>query len=829
MRPSPRWPVLRSYDADHLRRIAMPLGGIGTGTVSLGGRGDLRDWEIVNRPAKGFQPANAFFAIWARRAGRPPVTRMLAGPVDPADYEGDRGCRVANHGLPTFRNVRFDAAYPLAQVHLSDSDVPLSVRLEAFNPLVPGDADASGIPVAVLRYILRNRTNRPVAAAVCGNLQNFIGNDGTTALARRNRNRFRAGHRIRGLFLNSTGVPADAETWGTIALVTTARAGVSHRTSWATLSWGGALLDYWDDFSADGALDGRDLAHQDLPIASLAVRLHVPPHAERSVTFLLAWHFPNRRTWTPAKTGGDPEIVGNHYARRDADAWAVVQRVGPRLSDLEERTVRFVRAFVAADLPGPAKEAALFNLSTLRSHTVFRTADGHLYGWEGCDDRKGCCHGSCTHVWNYENALGFLFGDLSRRMREVEFLHATDARGHMSFRVDVPLSRATGHGLAAADGQMGAIMRAYRDWKLCGDDAWLRRLWPQVRRAMEFCWIAGGWDADRDGVMEGCQHNTMDVEYFGPNPQMTGWYLGALRACELMAAHLGQCDFAATCRDLYTRGSRWMDRHLFNGDYYEHEVRPPAGQASIAPGLRHPSMGSRDLLDPELQLGSGCLVDQLVGQYMAHACGLGHLHAPANIRRTLASIKRHNWRTGFHGHFNQMRSFALGDSAGLLMCSYPRGRRSRRPFPYYNEVMTGFEYVAACGMLYEGMIDEGLECIAAVRERYDGWQRNPFDEAECGHHYARALASWTALLALTGFDYNASSGTMAFAVPTRPVTWFWSTGATWGTVRIKPCGRATTVRLTVWGGRLGLRRLVLRGIGEVTTSLLPASPRPGRP
>src|SRR5262245_53641996 len=229
----------------------------------------------------------------------------------------------------------------------------------------------------------------------------------------------------------------------------------------------------------------------------------------------------------------------------------------------------------------------------------------------------------------------------------------------------------------------------------------LRALWPRVRAALEFCWIPGGWDADRDGVMEGCQHNTMDVEYYGPNPQMGAWYLGALRACEEMARYVGETDFAATCRDLFERGSAWLDANLFNGEYYEHQIVPPAA-GKIADGLRHESMGAQNLAEPELQLGAGCLIDQLVGQYMAHICGLGYLLKPENVQKTLESLMHYNFKADLWSHFNHLRSFALQDEAAMLMATYPKGRRPKQPFPYYNEVMTGFEHQAAAHMLYEG-------------------------------------------------------------------------------------------------------------------------------
>jgi uncharacterized protein (DUF608 family) len=816
----PVWPVLTRYDAEHLSKAALPVGGIGTGTVSLGGRGDLRDWEVVNRPAKGFAPQNTFFALRTQTPDGEVVGRALEGPIEAFEFEGSHGSEASNHGLPRFRRCAFEAAYPLGQVVLSDPDVPLDVRLQAFNPLIPTDADRSGIPVAVVRFVLANKGDSPVAASVCANVQNFVGTDGVGGAPRANRNEPRESAGATGIFMVSDGVDPRAEQWGTLALATTRVGDVTYRTSWAETSWGGPLLDFWDDFVGDGRLEDRARGKDDAPVASLAVGVEIPPGGTGVVTYLLTWHFPNRRAWSYGP-GGEPwgygeSRVGNYYATRYRDAWDVVEKTVPALPQLEAKTLEFVDSFCASDLPNVVKEAALYNASTLRTQTCFRTDDGRFYGWEGCSDEEGCCLGSCTHVWNYEQATAFLFGDLSRSMRELEFLHATREDGHMSFRVDLPLERVTDWGLAAADGQMGCLMKLYRDWHLSGDDGMLRALWPKARKALEFCWIPGGWDADRDGVMEGCQHNTMDVEYYGPNPQMGGWYLGALRASEEMAAHLGENDFADACRDLFERGSAWMDENLFNGEYYEHEVRPPGQASAIAPGLRHEDMGAKDLSDPELQLGPGCLVDQLVGQYMAHVCGLGYLLDRGHVRRTLESVMEHNFRERvFFGHFNPMRTFALGDESALLMATYPRGNRPKRPFPYFGEVMTGFEYTAAVHMLYEGRVEDGLKCIGAVRDRYDGRKRSPFDEAECGHHYARAMASWAAVLALTGFRYSAVDHSVHFKATEAPSEVFWSNGYAWGTFVQRPFRDRVEVELTVSYGTLRVGRLALEGAGEV--------------
>jgi len=827
LRPNPDWPIVTQYDQDHLGRIALLLGGIGTGTVSLGGRGDLRDWEIVNRPAKGFRPGNAFFALYAKPSDRRARTRALEGPIEPSRYEGHSGCEIPNHGLPRFRNASFAAAYPFGQVLLSDPDVPLDVRIEAFNPLVPADPDTSGIPVAVLRFVLTNKTPSPVAASVCGSFNNFIGTDGSRGKAEGNINTWRASKKVRGIFMHSDKVDPCAEQFGTIALTTTARAGVTCSTRRAG-GGGRTLLDFWDEFSADGKLaeppQGAPCSHldEDAPMASLAASVRVPPRQTKTVTFLLTWHFPNRQTWTPIDEPagssdeggacGDPNRVGNYYTTQYADAWDVAEKTAARLKKLEADTLAFVRTFCECDLPAVVKEAALYTLTALRSQTSFRTEDGRFFAFEGCGDRSGSCHGSCTHVWNYEQATAFLFGDLARMMREVEFIHATDETGMMNFRVGLPLERARVASQAAADGQMGCLMKLYRDWQLSGDDDMLRTLWPKARKALEYCWLPGGWDADGDGVMEGCQHNTMDVEYYGPNPQMGGWYLGALRAAEEMARYLGEQDFAATCRDLFDRGSKWIDENLFNGEYYEQQIRPP-GDAPVAHRLRWSPPKNPDA--PDFQLGAGCLIDQLVGQYMAHICGLGYLLDPKKVRKTLRSIKKYNFNKDFFNHFNNMRTFALNDESAMIMASFPRGNRPNRPFPYYNEVMTGFEYTAAVGMLYEGQTSPAMECIEAVRERYKGNGRSPFDEAECGHHYARAMASWAAVLALTGFRYSGVDAAMTFAPACKPTRVFWSNGTAWGTCSQKPRRNSIEVELEVLHGKLKIGRLILTGFGSL--------------
>ncbi|MBN2653231.1 MAG: hypothetical protein JXR63_12700 [Spirochaetales bacterium] len=793
------WPLLKSYSGENLSKIALPIGGIGTGSVSINGYGEFQDWEIMNSPGKGFygtqydKPDNyiPFFCIYAKRDDGSKFSRGLMGPVDTKNYEHMEGY-APSHGIPRFRDVSFDTAYPFGIVNLDDLESPVSVRIKAFNPMIPGDADSSGIPIAVLTYEVTNKSNKNIEVAISGNIPNFVGQDGrefkvtshgrvpTGAL--KNSNRFFQDDKIKGLYLYSDRIIKSHRAHGSIAISTDNSGSVTYRTSWLDFWWGNSLLDFWEDFADNGELENRKSGNDATPWASLAVKEELLPNETKTFRFYITWHFPNRKIWNNT----DGSTIGNYYTTKYSDAKDVIIKTQPKIDMLEGKTIDFVETFVKSDIPEVLKEAALFNTSTLRTQTVFRIPSGHMMGWEGNMDQVGSCFGSCTHVWNYEQATPFLYGDLSMSMRDVEFNYSTRLNGQMSFRAALPLRKAKfGTGIPAADGQMGTILKMYRDWQLSGNDNFLRSSWPNIKKALAFAWEDSGWDSKKIGIMDGKQHNTMDVEYYGPNPQMGFWYLGALKAGGEMAKYLGDSDFAQECEVLYNSGSKWMEENLFNGEYFVHKI--PDNKK-----------------DAYFQLGDGCLVDQLVGQYLAHVCGLGYLADKEMIATTLESILKYNYKDNFHDHFNVMRSYVLGDEKGLLMAAYPYSR-PEFPFPYFTEVMTGFEYTVAAGLIYEGKRDQAIEVIKNIRDRFDGKKRNPFNEIECGNHYARAMASWGAYIAWTGFQYSAVSQIMH--ITDNPGSYFWSNGYSWGKISVS----SNDIRIEVLHGEINLKEIISGG------------------
>jgi hypothetical protein len=396
-------------------------------------------------------------------------------------------------------------------------------------------------------------------------------------------------------------------------------------------------------------------------------------------------------------------------------------------------------------------------------------------------------------------------------LRESEFLRNTDANGLMGFRSYLPDGKQIWP-KAAADGQMGCLIKLYREWRLSGDTEWLRRLWPNAKRALEFAWIENGWDGNRDGVAEGVQHNTYDVEFFGPNPLCGIYYLGALHAGEELARTLGDQDSAAEYHRLFVNGSRWFDQNLFNGEYFIQKIEGRE-ESQIAAGTRV-GMGAGNTLKPDYQMGDACLADQLLGQMQAHVAGLGYLLDEAHVRAALKSVYKYNYRPNLSEHVDLQRTYALNDEGGVVVATYPLGKRPEIPFPYFGEIWTGLEYQLAASLAFEGMTAEGLNIVDSVRRRFDGERRNPWNEPECGHHYARALASWGCFVAWSGFRYSAPQRELTLMPRTRRQAFrcFWSVPSGWGSFTHTLKSQEQRVIIQVAEGTVAVRTVAVNGL-----------------
>jgi uncharacterized protein (DUF608 family) len=436
-------------------------------------------------------------------------------------------------------------------------------------------------------------------------------------------------------------------------------------------------------------------------------------------------------------------------------------------SDLRQKSKLFADAFFSSDLPPAVLEAVSANLGILKSPTVLRQKDGRLWAWEGCHDQSGCCNGSCTHVWNYAQAIPNLFPSLERTLRETEFLVDQSSAGHQTFRANLPI-RILDHGwYAAADGQLGGIMKVYREWRISGDRKWLESLWPAVKQSMSFC--IEQWDPRHTGTIEEPHHNTYDIEFWGPEALCTGFYVGALTAAVKLGRELG--DNTSLYEELLTKGKKQMESELFNGAYFMQKTKweglnadDPVKMAKTSLGISY-SPEAMKILEkegPKYQYGNGCLSDGVLGLWIAAMCGIEDTILDAGkVENHLLSVYKYNFKRGLSDHVNPQRaSYAYGNEGGLILCSWPEGGQPTLPFVYSNEVWTGIEYQVAAHLMLTGHVNEGIKIVEACRNRYDGRIRNPFDEYECGHWYARAMSSYGMIQGLTGLRYDAVDKTL---------------------------------------------------------------------
>ena len=766
----------RTFEGEALSQVAFPLGGIGTGTISLGGSGQLQDWEIFNRPNKGFNLPYTFFAVRAKEEGRNPVARVLESRLLPP-YGKRHGLAVHTvSGLPRMREVRFTGSYPFAHIDFVEPELPINIELKAFNPFIPLNDLDSGLPVAIFYFTLENNSEKEVEALLALSLLNAIGFDGKSDLGGvtrrtalscfgKNLNEFVKESSFAGIRMTGSRCPADDPGFGSMAVVTPEK-DTTYRLRWLRArEWRhGFLQNFWDEFRYGGRLaeesDSEPSPDGQTDMATLGINIKLSPHEKTRVPIIITWYFPNMlKYWKLNKDERREQVLRVYYATKFSDAWDVARYTVDNLSRLESETERFHNALFSSSLPSYVLDAVSSQASTIRTSTCFRLSDGNLYGFEGSDDDKGCCPLNCTHVWNYEQTLAFLFPQLERTMRKVDFLANTDEKGEIVFRTVLPLESGRWNFKPAADGQMGTIMRLYREWKFSGDTEFLSRLWPKAKRALEFAWR--NWDSNRNGLIEGEQHNTYDIEFYGLNSMVGSLYLGALKAAEEMAQALGD-DSARRYHHLFEKGKELLDSQLFNGEYYfqKYDARKITRN----------------------QYGKGCLSDQLLGQWFAQIVGLGELLPKEHIRSALLSIFKYNWRKDFFTHSNCFRTYALNDEKGLLLCSWPKGERPEFPFYFSDEVWTGVEYQVAAHLIYEGFLEEGLSIVKGLRERHDGIKRNPWNESECGHHYVRAMASWSLLLALSGYSFNALKNSLGFnpRINSKDFKCFFSTNTGWG-------------------------------------------------
>lgn len=842
----------RTYAGEAVRAVAMPLGGIGTGQIALGGDGGLRQWQIINQSNHLAFVPDSFFAIRASHTPDPGsgMARILQSeaalalpkrdtPLINDDVVPDQQrALVKRFGGVT--STTFTGAYPFARIAYDDDALPVEVGLEAFSPYIPLSGDDSELPAIIFRFTVRNPGPAPVWGALGATMKNIVGWDTVTPIVGNrcprfggNVNTVQTTDGVTSIVMEHPSLPWDDPGRGQIALSTLAAAPF-------VLPAFADPAEFMATFQAlaletrppavgpvaptgrrhpDAAFRNESLARSAQPAPSapgetvnggLAIPFHLEAGEETTIPVVLTWSFPNFYV-NFQQFGHLPEAfnrsrlwLGNAYTTRFRNALDALASVVEHW-DAHYRTAQaWSEATLGGSLPVWLQEFLAAQGALIRSPTIFRTEDGKLYGFEGTQGAStsvvsgwpgysGSCPLNCTHVWTYEQALSRHFPALERTMRETDYDVAQAPEGYIPHRTVVPTFAKQfwnqpigGPENPALDGMLSTLLKTWREIQQGAGEAWAAQYWPKFRKLVDY--IRATWDPDGDGVLDGEQPNTYDIAFYGTNMFIGALWLAALRAAEEYARLQGEDAYADDLHALFRRGQATYDRLLWNGEYYIQILGPD---------------------DPvEQQYLTGCLADQLLGQWWAHQLGLGYVLPRERVRTTLQSILNYNMREGFAGYDPEERAFADGDDAGLLIIAWPEGGRPDRPTRYHDEVWTGIEYQVAAHCIYEGLVDEGLHLVEVVRARYDGTKRNPYNDIECGDHYARAMAGWTVLEALAGYRYDAIHGRIVIrpAVPDQPFSGPFLAGTGWGTFSITPDGAAS---LTLAYGTVTVQELDL--------------------
>jgi uncharacterized protein (DUF608 family) len=826
-----------AYLGERSRYVRFPLGGLGSGGFSVSGSGRLVDWSIRNRPAlQGFN-GYSHFAVKAEQAGKLLDARVLNGPYDenPSGGPGMRpmfdgfghgAMRQTLVGVPHFREVEFYGRFPTADLVFRDARFPGAVRMTALSPFIPHNDRDSSMPAAMFVFELANPTDKPIDYTVATTLGNYGNNSGVHTFSTRNG--------VSTLRMSSSDPEQKEADRGDLTIATDA-ADVQHQDYHFRGQWFDDLTVYWKDFAKPGPLPER---HYDAPRATrhmslqpehgtLATKVTVPGRSSKTVRFVISWSFPHGDIYWAYRSKPDGFIPNtptplwkNYYATQWADSEASARDAFARWDALANATIAFRDSFFSTTMPAPIQDAASATLALLRTATVIRLENGELWGWEGQHRLDGSCEGSCTHVWNYQQALAHLFPAVERSLRETEWQFNQLPSGGLTFRQKLPLGAGFDIIGPCADGHFGAIIKTFREWRLGGDTEWLRTYWPNIKRAMEYAWSRDNpdkWDPDQTGILSGRQHQTLDMELFGPNSWLGTMYVAALLAVAQMGEVLGDRTMAEKCARLGKAGAAYIDDKLYNGRYFfqaidlgDKSVLAPFDTGRNAGVLADSLMAaywSDEHQELKYQFAEGCIADQILGQWHAEVAGLGLFLDPGKVASALKAVHAENYLPRMEDHFNPCRNYAYEDEGGLLIATYPAG--TRQPMvaaPYAEEVWTGVEYASASHMIMHGMLDEGLEVVAAIRKRHDGARRNPFNDIECGSYYARSMSAWQLVNAWSGLHADAVDKTLSFAPKAAgDYRLFWASGTAYGEL-VKAGGKLS---LNVLGGELDVESVAV--------------------
>ena len=804
------------YSTNELQYVGMPIGGITAGQVYLGGDGQLWYWDIFN--------------IQRINPGGPGDKFYLNPMVQDKKFEQGFAVRIKKL-LPAtitpsvkplreggFSDITFRGEYPVGKVVYNDADFPISVKLDAYSPFIPTDHESSDFPAVVLEYTLTNDSGKPVAAELIGWLQNMANYQTADKTNGKHINRIEKNENNTRLFLSSEVNEDDLPDYGNMSLTLMGNEG-----TWATPKAPDEIAYNLPEAGPSEQVESEAVLGKVLT-GAIGKEVTLQPGESQTITFIVSWYFPHlHREESGFHHLKNKENLRYYYSSKFKSSAEVAEKIIEDQAYYLNTTKLWNETWYNSSLPAWFLDRTFINTSTLATTSCYRLDDltddpdneGRFYAMEGVY----LGHGTCTHVFHYEQALGRVFPGLARQLRtQIDYGLSYKKDGVIAYRGELSgIGRHDGRGYAV-DGHAGTILRAYREHTTAPDNSYLKAHWPKIKQSIAYM-IAH--DAEKsgkpDGILEGIQYNTLDRMWYGKIAWISSMYNAALRAGVAMADELKDKAFARKCQKIADMGKKRMVDELFNGEYFINILDP-----------EHPVPPNSNI---------GCHIDQMLGQSWALQAGLPSVLPQKETIDALQAIFKYNFQKDIGKYLDtakikNVRFYALPGEAGTVMCSFPKGGADKAPgqiqneweklvVGYFSESMTGFTYQAAAHMIAEGLVEEGMTMIRAIHDRYTPEKRNPYNEVEYGNHYTRAMSSYGAFMAASGFTLNEPNGAIGFDPKVTPDDFksAFVTGGSWGTFSQKSSEGKQTHIITFKYGAVNLSKITLYSRGVQTQSV----------
>lgn len=770
-------PVTETYTKHDRARSGIALGGIGTGSVELRKDGQFYNWSIFNnyplgsgpvftipqRPRNGWESSLMFFIVRYQVEGEQARLKLLQI-NDGLDEGGLESIDYYYPWMEAIEKIEYSGRFPFVNMKFTDSEMPLDIEMKAFNPFIPHDVKNSSLPGIYFDFEVTSTSDKNVDVMILASQRNLVGYDDihkyfvTDLVEEEDYTYFKQ---------TVGGMDTDRSDFGEMGI-----ASVGENTSYY-LGWE-HKHPYYEKLLVEKQLanindtEGRNMTYEKTGekigrlgnrtkdqrcFSSIARSEKLSPGNSFDHSFVMAWHFPNAygshnapQTEEMKNYTFEGDYIlnrkitknqGHYYSNFFDSASEVVDYMVNNKEELTARTRQFVEDFYASDLDHFVLNQVNSNLNTFITSSTL-TKEMKFGIREGMTPDKSWGPNATIDVSLYGSAaIVALYPELQKNMmRQHRDLQTDEGEINHGLGYDLDYTQNGTWGVYHRMDMPGNyVQQVLRDYFWTNDKEYLEEMWPSIKKAISYVTDERDEDGDDMPDMTGIMSSYDNFPMYGLASYLQSQWLCSMKGAVEAAKTMEDKSAAREYRKIFKKGSKLMDKHLWNGEYYR---------------LSKDYSGLCEDIEGATEVDEGCLTDQIVGQWMANMSGLGYLFKEEHVKKSLEKVMEMSYIDDF----------------GLRNCTWPEHPDL---YPIHetdlwvdqaNTPWTGVELAFASFLIYEDMVDEGLKVIKSVDDRYREaglyW-----DHQEFGGHYYRPMSSWAIMNAFLGL--SAKEGVYSFA------------------------------------------------------------------